>query len=320
MPNADHLAPEARDVLDRLAALAEIVAGGDANAAAGAIAELEPRLREIFAKQRDEAMALAEANAHSIELMDQLEEQKEELERARAGLERQAMAAADATVDAMFQMEASEEKATEMEKCAYVDVMTGLFNHRYFKKQINIEFARARRYRRPLCVVFIDIDHFKSLNDTHGHAIGDEVLTLVGKLIHDQVRAADITIRADGDPFAARYGGEEFVVILPETDLAGGHIVAERVRALIESTECPGDETQPLGTVTVSAGVAAFEPTDKDAVSLVKRADEALYTAKHSGRNRVALAAWPLDSEGITAAHSEDPPAWRHDTAEGAVV
>lgn len=150
--------------------------------------------------------------------------------------------------------------------------------------------ARARRYGRALSIVFIDVDYFKKLNDTHGHQVGDQVLSAVGRIVSGEVRGADITVRLDGAPFAVRYGGEEFVVILPETDSAGAQRVAERLRQRVESEELPGGHTQPGGRITISAGVATLEGGDTDVESLVQRADSALYRAKQTGRNRVSVA------------------------------
>ncbi len=265
-------------------------------AAVQALTELESRLFEQLSTQFDQAEALANANVHAAEMIIQnddlaaeREERNKRLQQRQEEIEAKAAAVADANVEAALKIVEAEDKATVMEERAYVDGMTGLFNHRYFKEQIGIEFARAHRYERDLSVVFIDIDHFKKLNDTHGHPVGDEVLTEVGELVQSTVRTADVTVRADGEPFAVRYGGEEFVLILPETDLPGAEIVAERVRSKIESTTLPGGHTQPLGRVTISAGVACLREGDDDVATLVERADEALYKAKTGGRNRIVL-------------------------------
>jgi diguanylate cyclase (GGDEF)-like protein len=124
----------------------------------------------------------------------------------------------------------------------------------------------------------MDVDHFKIYNDTHGHPAGDEVLRTLADLIKSRLRDVDSS---------ARYGGEEFVALLPETDWKNGKIVAEDIRAQMENYPFKGRESQPLGKVTVSFGVAEFPADAADAVSLIKKADEALYRAKDSGRNQV---------------------------------
>lgn len=217
----------------------------------------------------EEALALAESNAAAVLMLDERERQINEAAEAVKTLEGQ---------------------RADFEQKAFVDAMTGLFNHRYFKEQSKHEVARAQRYQRALSVVFIDVDYFKKLNDTHGHQVGDQVLSAVGRILSSEVRGADITVRLDGVPFAVRYGGEEFVVILPETDVEGARVVAERLRARVAGSELPWAATQPGGRVTISAGVACLSVADHDIEMLLRRADEALYAAKQGGRNRVVVA------------------------------
>src|SRR3972149_1465480 len=130
---------------------------------------------------------------------------------------------------------------------AITDGMTGLYNHRYFLERINEEFERTRRYKRSLSLIMIDVDHFKKYNDTHGHQKGDEILKRVTKILKDTVRKSD-TI--------ARYGGEEFIIIFPETGGKEALSVAEKLRMEVEAHDFPGGETQPLGRITISQGVA----------------------------------------------------------------
>jgi diguanylate cyclase (GGDEF)-like protein len=163
-------------------------------------------------------------------------------------------------------------------------------NHRFFNEQIGFEVARAQRYGRTLSLLFVDVDHFKQLNDNFGHPTGDAVLRTLAALLRQQVRSSDLPLK--GSPFAARYGGEEFVIILPETPLEGARTCAERLRSQVAAAEMPGGRSQPLGCVTVSIGVATLG-RDEDAVSLIKRADEALFAAKRGGRNRVVDAPEP---------------------------
>jgi diguanylate cyclase (GGDEF)-like protein len=255
--------------------------------------------------------AVLEAEA-SYERVSQLERKRAELESARLELERKtrdleeeasALAAANAEAvslvlekeSSLEQMASAAHRAKEerdaLQGKVFVDELTGLFNHRYFREQIKFEDARARRYGRTLSLVFVDLDHFKQVNDTYGHVVGDHVLQHVADLMQAQLRASDIPVRVGSEPVPIRYGGEELVVILPETDLAGGVAIAERIRVAAEADlfRAPGVEV-PI-RLTLSAGVACMRPQDAEAWDVVRRADEALYRAKAGGRNRVEVAA-----------------------------
>lgn len=171
--------------------------------------------------------------------------------------------------------EAKERLIADLERLAIRDEMTGLYNYRHFRGQLKTETQRALRYQRPLSLILIDVDHFKVVNDTLGHAEGDRVLVNISRLLNAAIRSTDTGFR---------YGGEEFVVILPETPGELALVVAERVRLAIEQAEPVAGQK-----VTVSAGVAEFRATE-DAESLLRRTDAALYSAKRTGRNRVAMA------------------------------
>lgn len=166
------------------------------------------------------------------------------------------------------------------------DVLTGWHNRRYLQTRLREELARSRRDGSPLTLLLIDIDHFKRVNDNHGHMAGDRVLTEVAQRIESRIRASDV---------AARYGGEEFVLLLPDTDAGAARTLAERLRAAVaERPVALADGTRiPL---TISAGLATVAPTREDedlktlADSLLARADVALYEAKSAGRDRVAAA------------------------------
>jgi diguanylate cyclase (GGDEF)-like protein len=164
---------------------------------------------------------------------------------------------------------------------AVTDGLTGLGTHIYFKEQLWQRFHEARRHSAPLSVMLIDVDHFKRINDTHGHPVGDEVLRLVSRTVKDAARGGDVV---------ARYGGEELVVAMPRTDLAGATILAERLREAVEALEPLDGRGRPIPTVTVSVGVAELTPKDAAPEDLIARTDEALYAAKHDGRNRVRQA------------------------------
>lgn len=162
------------------------------------------------------------------------------------------------------------------------DPLTGIYNRRYLEDRLHQEVKRTFRYERPISVVMFDIDHFKRVNDTWGHLVGDQVLKACAESVRSGVR--------ENIDWPVRYGGEEFVVVLPETDMAGAVIVAERLRqriALIQTSVGDG-----AVTVTASFGVASFTPPDqKEDLSigevLLERADRCLYRAKGEGRNRV---------------------------------
>ena len=172
---------------------------------------------------------------------------------------------------------AAEEK---LEELATTDALTGLRNRRKFDASIEIEWRRASRLKRPLALLMIDADHFKTFNDTFGHQAGDEVLVGIAICISDLVKRA-------GD-CAARYGGEEFAVLLPDLSPAEAFVVAETIRLKVEQW-C--GET---ATTTVSIGVASLVPNANiEWTAMVRAADEALYAAKASGRNRAVLAAGP---------------------------
>jgi diguanylate cyclase (GGDEF)-like protein len=161
---------------------------------------------------------------------------------------------------------------------ATMDRMTRLYIHHYFQERLAEELKRSERYKKPLCLLISDIDHFKNFNDNYGHQQGDTVLKETAKILKDATRKIDI---------AARYGGEEFAIILPETDLESATAVANRIRKKIEEFKFPG-QTDPLH-VTISIGVAQYDPErDLDKRDLIERADKALYKAKNSGRNCVA--------------------------------
>jgi diguanylate cyclase (GGDEF)-like protein len=164
----------------------------------------------------------------------------------------------------------------EMFQLAVTDALTHLANRRQFDESLVTELGRVRRYGRSLSLLMLDIDHFKDVNDRHGHVTGDAVLFHVAQIIHDRVRHHDL---------AARFGGEELAVLMPETDLAGARIVAEELRRAVEQHVVEYAE-QHLH-VTVSVGCAELLPSDADAQAFLCRCDAQLYRAKAAGRNCV---------------------------------
>jgi diguanylate cyclase (GGDEF)-like protein len=159
------------------------------------------------------------------------------------------------------------------------DPLTLLRNRRAFEQTLVAETTRYERYRRPVCLLMLDIDHFKAINDQHGHEAGDEVLRAVSRTIAACVRDVDT---------AARFGGEEFIVLLPETRMEAAFDVAERIRATVAAAPVPWRAAEI--PVTLSVGIAACPETAAQPQDLVGSADEALYRAKHDGRNRVVAA------------------------------
>lgn len=160
---------------------------------------------------------------------------------------------------------------------AYMDGVTGIFNRRYFELRIAEEIARGTRHSLAFSVIMVDIDHFKQLNDDFGHLVGDEVLRQVSGILTQQLRKSDVL---------TRFGGEEFAIITPETDLESASAVADKLRRVVETWHFPG----VTRAVTISAGVAEFPVQGATRNELVKSADEALYAAKQTGRNRVVTA------------------------------
>jgi diguanylate cyclase (GGDEF)-like protein len=162
------------------------------------------------------------------------------------------------------------------EEAAFTDHLTGLANRRRFERQLEREVERTDRYNHPFCLLIIDIDDFKRVNDTYGHEAGDEVIIRIAKVLREGTRGIDL---------AARIGGEEFGVILTETTMERAKEIAERLRFSIKSLQIPA-----VGRVTGSVGVAECPSCAETARELLARADAALYKAKREGRDRVAQA------------------------------
>lgn len=173
-----------------------------------------------------------------------------------------------------------EQNQAELKKLATMDGLTGVYNRREFNSRLLHELERSQRYEHPCSLVMMDIDYFKKLNDTHGHQAGDEALRVVASVLKNSVRPVDQV---------ARYGGEEFGVILPETTQDDAMAAAERLRLAIanHAISIAADHTI---NVTVSIGVATFPENATSEEELISAADQALYNAKHSGRNRVVSA------------------------------
>jgi two-component system cell cycle response regulator len=163
-------------------------------------------------------------------------------------------------------------------EAAITDGLTGLHNRRYMESHLGKLVEQAASRGKPLAVLVLDIDFFKSINDNHGHDCGDDVLREFAIRVRKSIRGIDL---------ACRMGGEEFVVVMPETDMAVAATVAERLRRKIASEPFPIEQGKKKIDVTISIGIAAMETSHDSAAHLLKRADQALYRAKRDGRNRV---------------------------------
>ena len=191
--------------------------------------------------------------------------------------------------DARKQIEQLHQSLETTRAESLTDQLTGLSNRKRFDQLLEMEMIEADGSDDPLCVMLLDIDHFKSFNDTYGHQTGDQVLGLVSMMIKTSVKGGDHT---------ARYGGEEFSIVLPKTTLKGGLIIAERIRSAIRAKELIKKSTgKSLGQITMSIGIARYRPGETSA-DLVARADICLYAAKKAGRDNVKCETDPeIDSE-----------------------
>lgn len=164
-----------------------------------------------------------------------------------------------------------EAMSRRLRSLAYRDSLTGLYNHRYFREQLSNELERAQRYDGPVSVLLLDVDHFKEVNDTYGHLMGDTLLSYVAHLIAGSVRSSDV---------AARYGGDEFAVILPETNLQAAMITADKLADIVSAARhWQGALLEGLG-VSLSVGAAAYPEDGRTADELLVAADAALYESK----------------------------------------
>lgn len=161
-----------------------------------------------------------------------------------------------------------------------IDGLTGLYNHFHFYHLLGQEIIKAQRYPQSVSLFMIDIDDFKIYNDTYGHLVGDEILRKLAMVLKKVVRKVD---------YVARYGGEEFSIILPQTDKEKSFISARRLMKVVEETQFKGEEKLPRGHLTISMGIAAYPEDATSLEELIHRADEALYKAKHSGKNQICL-------------------------------
>lgn len=240
---------------------------------------LAERARQLELLVRDRTVDLMSANERLSDAHQELAAQNELLQGAQAELEIQNEELADMQAELESQNQELTETQAELETAnqrlrdlATTDGLTGLKNHRSFREQLDIEWARIARTQQPLSVILMDVDQFKKYNDTFGHPAGDDVLRTVGAILRAQAREGD---------FVARYGGEEFVVLLPNTDVESSLAVAERFRSAIEQ------HGWTLRAVSGSFGVVTHTIAVSSTDELIAAADKALYSSKESGRNRV---------------------------------
>ena len=166
----------------------------------------------------------------------------------------------------------------QLKKISATDPLTQLLNRRYFQRRSSEEILRAQRYSAPLSMMMVDLDDFKSYNDRHGHLAGDRLLIGVSRMIRESVRSIDVV---------SRFGGEEFAILSPQTGIVEAFTVAERVRDAVHRCPFPFAEKQPMGMVSISAGVATYPDQAGSLQELLDNADRALYRAKHAGKNKV---------------------------------
>ncbi len=224
-----------------------------------------------------EAILLSFALAHRMRL---LKEENDRIQmQAKQNLEQRVEERTQELNQAMEHLAVAHEKLKES---SYNDALTGLRNREFFEEQYQREWLCSRRESKSIALIMLDIDYFKSVNDKHGHLVGDDVLRFLGEVIREAVkRPGDI---------AARYGGEEFIIMLPDTDIAGASILAERIRKTLETHSAAAKDKSIF--VTASMGCAAQKPdqNDDDSIELINAADKALYAAKENGRNQVVCA------------------------------
>lgn len=164
----------------------------------------------------------------------------------------------------------------EVQRLLLTDSLTGIYNRRYFDLRMEKLIPQAKQKGAPLTIMMLDIDHFKQVNDTHGHQFGDDVLKRMAQLINSEIRKTDALVRM---------GGEEFAVLLPETKLQEGILIANRLRQLIEEAPFVYDEKRSFVTISIGIGLYAGEPLEQ----FIEKVDQALYEAKKAGRNQVAV-------------------------------
>jgi len=168
----------------------------------------------------------------------------------------------------------------KIETMTFVDELTGVYNYRYLEQRLSEELQRSKRHNCPLSVVYIDLDHFKLINDTFGHEAGNTVLQRVSQAARSGAR---------GEDFVGRLGGDEFLLVLPQTDTAGALIAAERIKKKLDAMELYAANGERIDVVSFSMGIASYPGNAQSRDELIRAADEAMYRAKKSGGDRVCI-------------------------------
>lgn len=228
-----------------------------------------------------ETLLLSFAIAHRFKVL-----REEKLRLQRESTELLEMRVTERTLALENTLEELSAANSRLETLSIVDTLSGVFNRAYFNANFERMWEAARTRQKPIAILMIDIDHFKQVNDNHGHLIGDDVITIVSKLVSQ-------TVSREED-FVARYGGEEFAVVLPDTELQTAMSMAEKIRAKVNAFDSDVEAIARVGRISVSIGVAGKIPEaefpDMRSEMLLSEADNALYDAKNSGRNRVCQA------------------------------
>ena len=185
-----------------------------------------------------------------------------------------------------------EELSQRLRSLAYQDSLTDLYNHRYFYEQLTHEVERALRYGRPVSVILLDLDHYKEVNDTYGHLMGDKLLALLGRVIRDQVRSADI---------AARYGGDEFAIILPDTALPAAQATAQKLANAIATGRTNAGSLSETLPLSASCGVACCPDEARSVSELLQLADDRLYSSKGADAGKTRESGDPTKVTGLSA-------------------
>ncbi|MCH9670090.1 MAG: GGDEF domain-containing protein [Gammaproteobacteria bacterium] len=189
--------------------------------------------------------------------------------------------------------EALREELEHARQAADTDPLTGVANRAVFQRSLNELIAEAQQGGTDIGLLMVDIDHFKAINDNHGHLVGDRVIRFLAKLMTERVKGRDIV---------SRYGGEEFTILLPDTDIAGAVTVAENIRDAMEKSRLVrSGSKEPIGQVTISIGAATYR-VDEEADEFLDRADQALYHSKQNGRNRVTSELAIFDRQPVAEA------------------